>query len=61
MKWLRQAVAKGDVSADRTGDFPRYIWARIDGRCYEARLSNSGLGQYKGYPIQNFEAPRWLG
>jgi hypothetical protein len=60
-KWLRRAVSKGDVSADRTGDFPRYIWARVDGRCYEARLSNSALGQYKGYPIQDFEAPRWLG
>ena len=59
-RWLKDAAMAGDVSADRSGDFPRYIWARRDGRTYEARLSNSITGQYKGYPIQDFEAPRCL-
>jgi hypothetical protein len=58
--WLKQAVAAGQVSADRDGEFPRYVWTNVDGSCYEARLSNSALGQYKGYPIQDSEAPGWL-
>lgn len=58
--WLREAVAAGDVSASLDGEFPRYAWKRVDSRVYEARLSNSGLGEYKGYPIQELEAPGWL-
>ncbi len=58
--WLKKAVARGDVSADTGGEFPRYIWTRVEGRVYEARLSNAGLGQYKGYPIHDFEVPGWL-
>jgi hypothetical protein len=58
--WLKDAIRNGDVSAARDGEFPRYAWARVGGRVYEARLSNSGLGAYKGYPIQDFEAPGWL-
>jgi hypothetical protein len=58
--WLKKAVARGDISADAVGEFPRYVWARVAGRVYEARLSNSGLGQYKGYPIHDYEAPGWL-
>jgi hypothetical protein len=48
------------MSAALEGDFPRYVWKRVGGRVYEARLSNSGLGQYKGYPIEDFEAPGWV-
>ena len=59
--WLKAAVARGDVSASMDDEYPRYVWARLDGRAYEARLSNAGLGQYKGYPIRDFEAPGWLG
>jgi hypothetical protein len=58
--WLKEAVRSGDVSAVLDGDFPRYAWKRIDTQVYEARLSNSGLGQYKGYPIEDHEAPEWL-
>ncbi len=58
--WLKKSVARGDVSADTLGEFPRYIWTRVEDRVYEARLSNAGLGQYKGYPIHDFEAPGWL-
>lgn len=58
--WLRAAVEFGNVSVALGGEFPQYAWARVDGRVYEARLSNSGQGQYKGYPINDHEAPRWL-
>lgn len=58
--WLREAVRECRLSADIQGDFPRYAWARVAGQVFEARLSNSGLGQYKGYPIHEYEAPDWL-
>jgi len=60
VQWLRDAVRDGDLSAQVDGNFPRYAWRRVEGQIYEARLSNSGLGQYKGYPIQDGEAPGWL-
>jgi hypothetical protein len=58
--WLKDAVRDGAVSALLDSDFPRYVWKRVDGKVYEARLSNAGLGQYKGYPIEDHEAPGWL-
>lgn len=45
--WLKAAMENGDVSAYRDGEFPRYAWAIVDGKAYEARLSNAGLGQYR--------------
>ena len=51
---------EGSVSALFDSDYPRYVWKRVEGRVYEARLSNAGLGQYKGYPIEDHEAPGWL-
>jgi hypothetical protein len=60
LRWLREAVRECNLTADMDGGFPRYAWRRIDGQVYEARLSNAGLGQYKGYPIQDHEAPEWL-
>jgi hypothetical protein len=60
LEWLRSAVREGSVSAALEGGFPRYVWRRVEGRVYEGRLSNSGLGEYKGYPIEDFEAPGWL-
>lgn len=58
--WLRDAVRGGSVSAVLEGEFPRYVWKRVGTRVYEARLSNAGLGHYKGYPIEENEAPGWL-
>lgn len=58
--WLRDAIKAGDVSAALEGVFPRYVWTRVDDKVFEARLSNSGLGSYKGYPIEDHEAPGWL-
>jgi hypothetical protein len=59
-EWLKDAVREGAVSAVLEGEFPRYAWKRVGRRVYEARLSNAGLGQYKGYPIEEHEAPGWL-
>ncbi|WP_250284641.1 MULTISPECIES: hypothetical protein [unclassified Frankia] len=59
-KWLYDAVRAGNVSAHVEGDFPRYVWTRVGERVYEARLCNSGSGEYKGYPILPAEAPGWL-
>jgi hypothetical protein len=53
-------VRERRVSARFEGDYPCYAWARVGDQVYEARLTNSGLGQYKGYPIRPDEAPRWL-
>jgi hypothetical protein len=59
-EWLRAALRRGDVSAYFENQFPRYVWATVDGTCYEARLSNSVQGIYKGYPLASSECPTWL-
>ena len=58
-EWLAAAIRKGNVSAAFDGDFPRYVWAHPEGEnCwYEARLTNEGLGEYKGYPLNVDETP----
>lgn len=51
--WLREAIRRGQVSPEFEGEFPRKAWARVPTAggelTVEARLTNSGLGQYKGY------------
>jgi len=59
-RWLRDAVREGHFSAVAENGFPRYVWAAHDGQVYEARLTNSGQGQYKGYPLDEGERPAWL-
>lgn len=41
-------------------DFPRYVWVRREGVCYEAYATNHELGQYKGYPMPQVDIPEWL-
>jgi len=60
LNWLKAAIRGRCVSADFDGDFPKYVWTRVNDRVYEGRLTNSGLGGYKGYPIHDYEAPGWL-
>lgn len=55
--WLRAEIARGNVSAHFEEEFPRYVWAFRDGSWFEARLTNSGLGEYKGYPLHSAEVP----
>src|ERR1700686_1887022 len=48
--WLRAGIRAGHVGAPWEGDFPRYVWREVGAVWYEARLTNSALGYYKGYP-----------
>ncbi len=58
--WLRDALVAGHVGGPWEGGFPRYVW-RIEGDvCYEGRLTNRGLGEYKGYPIARTDWPEGL-
>jgi len=59
-EWLREAIASGRVGAPWEGDFPRYVWHRRGEVCYEGRLVNQGLGQYKGYQLERGEWPEGL-
>lgn len=56
-EWVRGAIEHGRIGAPYEGDFPRYVWSRIDGVCYEGRLVNRDAGEYKGYPIRDDECP----
>ena len=56
-EWLRKAIRAGNTSQTWGGGFPRYVWGRVDGVPYEARLVNEVQGTYKGYPL---EADEWL-
>jgi hypothetical protein len=60
VRWLREAIAAGHVSAHWENGFPRYVWSRQGGDVYEARLVNRETGQYKGYPLNREEWPDGL-
>jgi hypothetical protein len=55
--WLALAITSGQVGGPWEGGFPRYAWLRRGERCYEGRLVNRELGQYKGYPLRPEEWP----
>jgi hypothetical protein len=60
-RWLREAIASGDVGGPWIGrPFPQLAWKRVGDAVYEARLSNSEQGWYHGYPIDRTEWPTWL-
>lgn len=59
-RWLRRAMRQGAAGAPVEGDFPRYVWVVRADQAYEARLTNRGLGEYKGYPIRADELPEEL-
>lgn len=50
---LRRSIRDGQVSASWIGSFPRLVWTLADGVLYEARLSNSVLGEYHAYPLED--------
>jgi hypothetical protein len=55
---LQTAIHRRCVSEQREGDFPRYVWGRLHGRLYQARLINQQQGWYKAWAIEEIEAPR---
>jgi hypothetical protein len=52
---LRIAITEGRVSVIWEEGFPRHVWHLDDDVLYEARLTNSGNGEYHGYPLED----RW--
>jgi hypothetical protein len=56
--WLRGGVEAGHIGAPWEGDFPRYVWAQVQGIYYEARLVNRGSGGYKGWSVEASEFPK---
>jgi hypothetical protein len=55
--WLRAGIAAGLVGYPWRGDFPSYVWCRVEELCYEARLVNRDAGHYKGYALTKHESP----
>lgn len=58
--WVREAIEMGQVSSKWDGEFPRNVWLKKDGVVYEARLVNRENGEYKGWPLEDFEIPEGL-
>jgi len=58
--WIRAGIADGCVGGPWDGEFPRYVWRRVDGICYEGRLVNRDAGTYKGYSLREYEAPQGI-
>ena len=59
--WLREAILAGQVGEPlESNSFPRYVWVVRGDTCYEGRLVNAELGQYKGYPLESNEWPEGL-
>lgn len=54
---LKKAIKSGCVSPQSEGNFPRYVWGRLSGRLYQARLINREQGFYKAWPIEEIEGP----
>lgn len=52
---LREAITVGRVSLIWEHGYPRYVWHLEGDVLYEARLTNSGNGEYHGYPLED----RW--
>lgn len=55
-QWLQSAVTSAQTGAWERG-FPKYVWYRSGGQCYEARLTNAEKGDYKGYALTDDECP----
>jgi hypothetical protein len=51
---LRLAITEGRVSMVWEHAFPKYVWHLNDDEVlYEACLTNSGNGEYHGYPLED--------
>lgn len=50
---LREGIRKGNIQWTVAEEkHPRYVWSKLNGQLYLARLTNDGKGEYKGYPVQ---------
>lgn len=48
---LRAGLERGMISRQMRGDWPQNVWSIDDGRAFEAELTNSEQGSYRGYPL----------
>jgi hypothetical protein len=60
LELLRAAILAGHTGGEWNGGFPEYAWCRWNGSILEARLTNAGLGEYKGYPLHEFQTVQGL-
>jgi len=59
-QWLQEAIRHGLTGAPAENGWPRHLWHRDGEQWYEGRLTNQGLGEYKGWPVDEAEVPRWV-
>ena len=57
-KWLQDALSRGWVASPVEGGFPRYIFAKREGKWFQGRLTNLEKGEYKGWPVEESEVPK---
>ena len=51
---LKSSIRCGMISDQQRGNWPQNVWAvDSENTVYEAQLSNSGLGEYHGYPLKD--------
>ena len=54
--WVRSAITAGQcLFSQEDKNFPKWIWHEADGQIWMGYLVNDGLGQYKGWPIDEDE------
>lgn len=54
IEFLKAGIRCGMVSKQKRGNWPQNVWAvDSEGYVYEAQLSNSGNGEYHGYPMKD--------
>ena len=55
---LRRAIKLRCVGADFENGFPKYVWAWVGGKLWEARHIRGPIGTYKAYgPLELVELP----
>lgn len=59
-KWLRNAILNGHFGADWRQGFPHHVWHREGDTIFEASITNTGLGEYHGYPLESDAEVRGL-
>lgn len=52
-RWLKEAIRSSKISGPWENGFPRYVWVKKDNKVFVARLTNQGLGHYKGWPVSD--------
>ena len=49
---LREAIRRSCVQLDPQKEFPTRVWAYINGKLHEAKITNQGNGEYHGFPLE---------